>query len=566
MDVYMVGCRQLRWLPAISCLAATFVSEPAASQVHRELSSADRLAILYAPQLTFTRKGDPIIRIGIVEERDEIAFTPSGPIRVMPTGRGGAEIVLPGRHRYTVSIEGGIPGQYRHWVVVDSLPVSDRDRIDTLRTSWLRRGYQTDTVEVGGLFAIRGQTFDSRTLLVGVAMGSDLKAAQRLRRKLESSHGSQVRIHSELTQKPSGRLILKGANQRTEIRNRDVLWVEGEDSRSKVTFTVDRVPKSYGRGEETRRYQGTLIFSPDRQGKLVASISLGAEKLLQGVVPAEMYSTAPAPALQAQAVAARNEIFSAIGVRNLADPYMLRGDVMDQVYGGIGVETSSTTAAVKATRGQVMFFDGKIIQAFYSSNAGGFTENNENVWDMEPRPYLRGRPDANPEIVPAAFRDGLTTDELDSFLRSDFVTHSKDAPVSSHKYYRWTKKVDADVPQAWLRKKGVAIGKIRDIRINKRGVSGRVVRLTIEGTEGSHIVERELNARRLFGGLRSGLFLMDIVRKPNRDITHFTFRGAGFGHGVGMCQTGAIGMASSGRDYKQILAHYYRKVEVKRLY
>jgi SpoIID/LytB domain protein len=549
-------------------VALTFVtlSIPATAQ-QRELTAADRLAILYAPQLNFTAEGDPIIRVGILEGKKSVEFTPSESIRVLPQGEGGTEIVLPGNKKYTVEISDTQPGKYKHWVVVDGLSVRQRKKVGEVTQEWTKRGYLPDTFEVGGLFAIRGKVFDSRQILVGVGGTDDLKEAHKLKRKLEAKYGIIGRIHSQATEYPSGTLTLTGEGVDVEVKNPSVMWVSAKEGRKEeIRYTVPGIKKNYRPGTETRTYTGTLIFAPDKKGKLVAMNSLGAERLLRGVVPAEIYASAPEGALRAQAVAARNEIFAAIGVRNLADPYMQRADIYDQVYGGVGAEHPRTTKAVKATRGQVMFYGKQIIEAVYSSNAGGFTENNDNVWDAEPRPYLRGKADAPSDEVPEKFRDGISVSELDDFLKSDMPAHSKTAPVSSTKYYRWTKTVPASKAKAWLDEHGYNVGDLRKVAIESRGVSGRVIRLQVTGSKGKAVIERELNVRRLFGGLKSGLFLMKYSKDNKGNITEFTFRGAGFGHGVGMCQTGATGMAHDGKSYKDILTHYYSGIEVKELY
>lgn len=402
---------------------------------------------------------------------------------------------------------------------------------------------------------------------MGVGGTDDLKKARKLRRKLEAKYGIIGRIHSEATEYPSGTLTLKGEGLDVEIKNPSVMWISAKEGRKDdIRYTVPGIKKNYRSGTETRTYLGTLIFAPDKKGNIVTMNSLGAERLLRGVVPAEIYASAPQNALRAQAIAARNEIFAAIGVRNLADPYMQRADIYDQVYGGAGAEDPRTTKAVEATRGQVMFYGKQIIEAVYSSNAGGFTENNDNVWDAEPRPYLRGKADAPGSKVPKKFKDGISVKELDDFLKSDMPAHSKNAPVSSTKYYRWERTVPASKPKAWLDEHGYDVGELRKVSIKSRGVSGRVIRLEVTGSKGKAVIERELNVRRLFGGLKSGLFLMKYSKDGKGNITQFSFRGAGFGHGVGMCQTGAMGMAHDGKTYKDILTHYYSGIDVKELY
>lgn len=547
-------------------LIVLLISLPAFSQT-QEMTSADRQAMLYAPQLQFTTKGDPLIRVGIMEGRKSMTFTPDRDIRVLPTGNRGPEITLPGKTKYTVSISKSKPGKYKHLVVVNRIPADQQKKVSAVQQTWLSRGYQTEIVEVGGLFAVKGEVFDSRMLLVGITGMTSRKKAFSLRRKLESKFGIRGGVHSELSDHPTGTITITGQNVRAKIRANDVMWIAAENGHEeKIRYTIPNIERSYGKGRETRTYTGTLVFAPDRDGKLVTMVSLGAERLLKGVVPAEIFASAPKDALRAQAVAARNEIFSAIGVRNLAEPYMLRADVMDQVYGGVGVEDSRTSAAVDATRGNIMFFGKRVINAYYSSNSGGFTENNENVWDMAPLPYLRGRPDGPKAKVPKFFTNGISENELSKFLGSSFPGYAKTAPVSSSKLYRWTKTVKASAAEKWLAKNGQPIGKLRDVKVTKRGVSGRVIQIKLTGTTGKATVERELNVRRMFGGLRSGLFIFTPKRNADGSIASISFSGAGFGHGVGMCQTGATGMAHLGNSYKQILKHYYRGIDIRKLY
>ena len=547
-------------------LTVALLASPAGAQRH-ELSTADRLRMLYTTQLTFTPEGDPIVRLGLLEGEKRILFTPNEDFRVLPSGDSGPVIELPGGRQYTVSIADNKPGEYKHWVVVERLPIDQRERLDEVKKSWLSRGQVPRVFEVGGLFAVRGKVFDSRVILLAVGGMSSRRKANDLQRKLQARHGIEGGIHSELVEYPTGVIKLEGDGVRAVIRHRDILQISPMPGREEaIRYKIPGIKKSYTSGTETRTYTGGLAFAPDKGGELVVINSLGAERALKGTVPAEIFASAPKNALQAQAIAARNEIFSAIGVRNLADPYMLRADIYDQVYGGVGAEDRRTSAAVDATRGKVMFYGNQIVEAFFSSNAGGFTENNENVWDMEPRPYLRGRPDAPREKVPGPFRDGITEKELDRFLDEGFDAFSKIAPVSSSKLFRWNKSVKASVPQRWLEDAGHKVGRIKDINIKSRGVSGRVIQLEIIGERGKALVERELNVRRLFGGLRSGLFTMDIRRDGRGFISDIAFKGAGFGHGVGMCQTGAVGMASKGHSAEDILGHYYKGITVKDLY
>lgn len=568
MTYFPTTLRPRRWpqLLLMGALLSALIGAPAQAQ-QRGLTAADRLGILYAPQLNFSADGDPIIRVAIIEGAKKVEFTPSETIRVLPQGESGPEIVLPGKKTYTVSISDASPGQYKHWVVVESLPVARHAQLDAVKQQWVQRGQLPDTFEVGGLFGIRGKVFDSRQILVAIGGSKDLKQVKKLQRELEGKYGVEGRIHSEITRFPSGMITLAGEGLAVQIKSPDTLWVAPQKGREQaIRYTIPGVKKSYNAGTETRTYLGQLVFAPDKDGSLVAMTSLGAERLLRGVVPSEIYASAPKEALMAQAVAARNEIFAALGVRNLADPYMQRADIYDQVYGGVGAEDERATRAVDATRGLVMFYQQQIVEAVYSSNAGGFTENNNNVWDAKARPYLRGKPDAPAKDVPAAFRDGITPENLEAFLASEMPAYSKTAPMGSTKYYRWQASAKIAQVQKWLREQGYELGKIRAAKVLSRGVSGRVIRLELTGDKGKAVIERELNVRRLFGGLKSGLFVMDYQTDSAGYITDFTFRGAGFGHGVGMCQTGAMGMAAQGKSFRDILGHYYSGIEIRKLY
>lgn len=551
----------------MSCVCAVLLYSTTLGAQSSELSTADRLRMLYATQLTFTPEGDPVIRLGLLEGEKRVEFTPNKTVRVLPSGEGGPVVELPGDTTYTVTASEMKPGRYKHWVIVDRLPVAQRARAEEIKKSWVSRGYLIEPFEVGGLFAVRGKVFDSRVILFAVGGDEALAKTKKIQRKLQDQYGIEGGIHSELVEYPSAMISLEGGGVSVAVRHRDILQISampGEDET--IRYKIPGIKKSYSEGTETRTYSSSLIFAPDRDGQLVLINSLGAERALRGVVPSEIYASAPQPALQAQAIAARNEIFSAIGVRNLAEPYMLRSDVYDQVYKGVGAEDARTTKAVEATRGKVMFYGEQIVEAFYSSNAGGFTENNENVWDMEARPYLRGRADAPDKIVPRAFRDGIDESELETFLADGFDAYSKLASVSSAKLFRWEKSVKISEPNAWLKDAGHDVGTIKDFKILSRGKSGRIMRLEVQGTRGTAVIARELNVRRLFGGLRSGLFIMTQNKDKKGHVVSMSFTGAGFGHGVGMCQTGAIGMADKGFEAEQILKHYYSGIEIKSLY
>jgi SpoIID/LytB domain protein len=127
--------------------------------------------------------------------------------------------------------------------------------------------------------------------------------------------------------------------------------------------------------------------------------------------------------------------------------------------------------------------------------------------------------------------------------------------------FRWTAHVEAALVEG---KAGV--GALREVTVLERGVSGRVVRLRLDGEKGSKEIHGELEVRRAFGGLKSAMFVVSVERDARGHIAAFQFTGGGHGHGVGMCQSGAVGMAQHGHGYREILQRYYRDSSVRRFY
>jgi stage II sporulation protein D len=367
-------------------------------------------------------------------------------------------------------------------------------------------------------------------------------------------------MHTELLRHSSGTLKITGAGS-GEFIHKDVVWVA--PTTPGQTFQV-RTP----RGE--LKLAGSLVFTADRTGMLSVVNAVPAETVVKGVVPSEVYTSAPMESLKAQAVAARGEVLSYLGVRHLADPYGLCSKVHCQVYSGLARENPRTNQAVDATRGEVMFEssslggDWRVVDARYSSSCGGHTEHNDLVWGSEPEPYLRGRFDLKGAAA-SPWSKGITDQNIDAWLSPNVQAWCNTASYGGKRTFRWDKQVDAVTVQEKL-EHHKNIGLLKDVKILARGVSGRVIKMQFLGTSGEYELDRELAIRRIFGGLRSSMFTMTIDRDDKGRPSKFKFRGGGYGHGSGMCQTGAMAMGGAGRNYKQILTHYYKNITMKKLY
>lgn len=308
---------------------------------------------------------------------------------------------------------------------------------------------------------------------------------------------------------------------------------------------------------KTCLYRGAMELIPKKIGLTVVN-RVNLEEYLYGVVPAEIPASWPQAALEAQAVAARTYALANLG-RYRIQGFDLLATPASQVYSGVTQEAPSVIEAVNATRGQILTFDGKPAAAFYYDNSGGYTESGAFVWGTN-RPYLQ----AIPEKPLAVRNKPLTPDELADWLTSqpECATYREGYYVRSA--YRWTLWVTRQQLESRIHRIA-RVGRIKAIIPMERGISGRVQRVMIKGTAGSYILNRESIPYRL-GGLRSTLFV--VQPKLGRDglPESFIFSGGGWGHGVGMSQSGAAGMALDGATASEILSYYYPGTELVNQY
>jgi stage II sporulation protein D len=303
-----------------------------------------------------------------------------------------------------------------------------------------------------------------------------------------------------------------------------------------------------------RGYRGEVLVQARAGGRVTAVNVVALEAYLLGVVPREIgrRPAAEIEAVKAQAVAARTYAIGNMGGR-AALGFDFHATVMDQVYGGVADEDSITSRAVRETRGQILMHDGRPILAYYSSTCGGRTTSIEDAWPWRaPLPYLRSVPD----LVPG-------TDSAYCATSSRFAWSS-----------RWTRDELIRVLGETLRQhtRGAVTGVRRVTAVARADTtpSGTAsLRLTADGLE--HVLRADslrwvlrpgpgpaiLNSARLRG--------LD-VRTAGGEVAELEIRGAGWGHGVGMCQVGAIGRARAGQTYDRILTAYYTDTELRTLY
>lgn len=321
-----------------------------------------------------------------------------------------------------------------------------------------------------------------------------------------------------------------------------------------------------------RTYRGTLDLAKDDEGDMIVVNSVPTAAYLASVVGSEIPTSWGPEALAAQAIAARTYLATHL---HRHDAYDLEGDTRDQQYDGLAGETTGTTRAVERTKGTIATYRGAPIEALYSANAGGVTEDSENVF-ASALPYLRSVPSPG-----------------------DAVAADSSWGASS---WRWTKEWTAPELSRYLRQRGLDVGDLDRIELTQLSPTGRVLAARITGSTGTRTIGKDRS--RYYFGLASALFTVakhpggetESVRDTDAkriselevlgatrvttgytiewDEAHeihrlrvasyvyelparFVFTGRGFGHGVGMSQWGMQGMALAGASAEQILEHYY---------
>ncbi|MEO6324167.1 MAG: SpoIID/LytB domain-containing protein [Thermoanaerobaculia bacterium] len=359
-----------------------------------------------------------------------------------------------------------------------------------------------------------------------------------------------------------------------------------------ASFALDDVVIGVGfhwERQERQMFRGALRIV-ERNG-LTAINDIALEEYVTSVISSEMSAGCPPESLKAHAVISRswlwypkahpdptgagshssargNEIERWYG-REAHQDFDVCADDHCQRYQGI-TRTFSPAAseAVKATAGELLRFGDGICDARFSKCCGGLTEEYRSAWDDKEVPYLvsivdapapgasrgAGAQEAAARILETGAPDHCNTSDRDLLSRifPGFDQETRD-------FYRWTVVYSSEeIRDLVLARHDVDLGEITGLQPLSRGPSGRIVRLQITGSLGWLTIGKELEIRRTLS--RSHLYSSAfVVERQNGD---FALRGAGWGHGVGLCQVGAAVMAAAGRDYREILAHYYRGARV----
>jgi SpoIID/LytB domain protein len=353
---------------------------------------------------------------------------------------------------------------------------------------------------------------------------------------------------------------------------------------------------------ENQTFLGDLILYPRQDGTIAAINEIPLEDYLTSVISSEMNASAPMEFLKAHAILSRSWLLAALerkrktGETSLFPPKtqeegevirwyeredhdlfdVCADDHCQRYQGTCKALSDRAQEAVKETLGKVITYRDEICDARYSKACGGLTEDFDTAWEDKGVPYLTSVADA-----PVPHGPIRTEEEAERWILSapEAYCHARDEGLlekilpafdrQTKSFFRWTVEYSRRELEEILREKsGMEFGELQEIVPLRRGPSGRIRRLKIIGSKKSMVVGKELEIRRWFSRshLYSSAFLVRVKRDARGKAELFTFQGAGWGHGVGLCQIGAAVMASRGFSAEEVLKHYFRGTEIRKIY
>jgi stage II sporulation protein D len=355
--------------------------------------------------------------------------------------------------------------------------------------------------------------------------------------------------------------------------------------------------------KEDQTFESDMRFLANTHRTISAINEIGIEKYLQSVISSEINAKAPGELLKAHAVTSRSWIVAMLErqkkSKNIRIPsqrsqetkneivrwydredhahYDVCADDHCQRYQGITkVVARSAEEAVLATRGQILTQKNEICDARFSKACGGRTELFEHTWEETPIPYLQSISDSA-QIHPPVMNE--TDAERWILLSPDVYCNTSDGKIlkqvlpsfdqETTDFFRWkVEYTQEQLAHILYTKSKIDFGIVMDIVPLLRGPSGRIFKLKVVGSRRTIIVGKELEIRRWFS--KSHLYSSAFIVKTERDAkgipAKFTLFGAGWGHGVGLCQIGAAVMAAKGCKAEEIVKHYFPKAELEKLY
>lgn len=519
-------------------------------------------------------QGIPEIRVNLLEGYDKVDFRVSGKFSIIDLAGEPVFENITSDLLWRSRVEESQGGQFIYSILLTAFRYQDR-AMELLR-HLESKGHHGYIRRLGYPLDIDGKIVSDNTKY-RVLVGNFLAEKEAVKILPDFSDDFAPRVIREKIHPPQGRIEVYDAEYDKSATVKDGFRITPHSEDAVITLYEVRVGTGFHyEKQEDRQYRGIMEIRLDNEGLMQAISEVPIDVYLKGVVSSEIPKDFPKEALMAQAIASRSEVLAKLGTKHLNDPFDLCATVHCQVYTGISNEDPGINEVVEATSGRVLLYEDNICDAVYSPVCGGHTENKENVWNPPAESYLVGLYDEEVKAADQFDLDLTKERDVTKWIKEAPSAHCnlKDKSLSfaseyHHRYFRWMVTYSRqELQEIIMKKTGEDIGTLYDIIPLQRGVSGRLMEIEILGSRKNLKLKKELNIRRALSdtALNSACFIVEMELGEMGTPITITFQGAGWGHGVGMCQYGAAALADNNATHQEILSHYYPNTTIETLY
>ncbi|MBD3386801.1 SpoIID/LytB domain-containing protein [candidate division KSB1 bacterium] len=510
------------------------------------------------------KTGDlPAVRIGMIQEAEQITFKCTSDFKAK-TLDGETLFVGEKDREYKATVANSAPAQIDYCVRMAI--VAEKDEAEKLQRELQSKNIDSVLWHPGIVLELGDTTIDNREYWVVSKGYASKNEAEKFAQDYQ--HIGQTLVVKEIVEEAQGEIALEG-NKITEALRIEPQQDEAFLFLKDVTVGIE----FHWQHKRTQKLPGVLEIDINHQGKLAAINELDIETYLVSVNSSEMTFENPIELLKAQTIAARSTILATMGKHHYEEKFHLCSDDHCQCYHGVENISDASVEAARLTCGENLLYHDRVCDARYAKICGGVMEGFNYVWDDREIPYLVPGTDGKEELDYPLDNGEKVKEYIDShpdvFCNTEKYKITSSLPYNTTELFRWKVSYDKKELENIIREKlRDDIGELIDLIPGERGASGRLVYLDIVGSKKNVRIGKELAIRRALSKshLYSACFYITRDLNQTGKIETFHLHGAGWGHGVGLCQVGATVMAQLGYNYKEILSHYYKESSLKKLY
>jgi SpoIID/LytB domain protein len=502
-----------------------------------------------------------------------MTFKVSGGYRLeLPDGKGRIQRVTKKRI-WRVQRQESSSAKFAFSLKLDEFSCEDEAQLQLNELTEL--GYETRIHTLGRKLEFGKFVHDNRRYQVIVGCCGSEEEIEDLQQELKQY---QTEVFRERIEEPTGRFEIFDLEYDKHTMVDNVARLIPETPESRLTLLKTQVVSGNSRVErEDLDFSGVIEFRVENGGLMLAINEVELDEYVLSVLAAEQDGDYPREALKAKAIAVRSLALAELSLQHPWDDYDFCANDHCQRYRGVTTIHDLQEKAVSMTRGRVMLYEKQVAHTWYTTVCGGHLERGVNIFAVPEVKYLPGMADKSDNARRRNRVDLTIETNACEWIKSEpstfcNVTQRKSQQVyeQSRRYYRWQEAYQRrELEDVITRRTGVEIGTLYEIIPIRRGVSGRILELEIIGSRNNVMVAGDSEIRRVLSNseLLSSCFFIEVEHTDLNEPLNFIIHGAGHGHGVGMCETGAGTLAvEKGFKFKEILEHYYTGIELKKIY